>query len=217
MPRFLRARGFVSSISATQAIEGDDVLKEPRAGDIVQRFVKPCEIVRGFLADLGDGERMQPARKRELAGAFDGIQEFPGVLLAENARLRLCPKIECGKGVKLELERHPAAPRQGRAPRVCRRRFRQARRGRAHRAWRSIRGGGSSARGTADSRIPKPRIADLFARGFRTQDSARQDATEKSNGLVSAGRISGTTPTTAGITSPAFSMTTVSPMRISLR
>ena len=47
---------------------------------------------------------MQPARKRELAGAFDGFQQLPRVLLAKDARLRVRAEIECGKLAQLQLK-----------------------------------------------------------------------------------------------------------------
>ena len=46
-----------------QTIEGDNTLKELRAGYVVQGFVESCEIMRSLLANLGDRECMQPACK----------------------------------------------------------------------------------------------------------------------------------------------------------
>src|SRR6266853_2136136 len=66
--------------------------------------MKLREIVRGFLADLGNRERVQPAGERALATCLYRVDQFACVFLAEHTRLLFGSEIERREPLQREVE-----------------------------------------------------------------------------------------------------------------
>ena len=102
---FLRAArrlGFVHLTAETFEIE--HAVEQRRLRDFAERAVHLRQIVRGGLADLGNGQRVQPARQREVARAFAALDKARGILLPEDARLLCGAEIERGELLLGEIE-----------------------------------------------------------------------------------------------------------------
>ena len=194
-------------------------MQERRIGHLREIAMRRREIVRGRLADFGNGQRVQPARQRQAARALDRREHLLGVLRAENARLFLGAEVQlarASRGVspaRRDRADRAAARARAASPRRCRR----APRSPAHRASRDTPGGASSARGRAGFRSARRRIPGRARSARRTPGISRRDARRSRTARRRAGASLAPRARPPGMTSPAFSMTTVSPMRMSLR
>ena len=160
---------------------------------------------RAALADVADAERVQEPRERDVLGALERGDQVLRRLLAhplERGQLLGGEREQVGRTA------HPLGRDQLLDPLLA-----EARRCPARCGWRSGAAPRAPARGTPGSGSaarPRPRRGP---RACRTPGSASGSR----HGTVSGGRSSSTTFTIFGITSPARSTKTVSPMRTSSR
>src|SRR2546430_5261222 len=82
----------------------EDVAEKFGIRHVVDRVMETREVCRRRFADVGNGERVKPARKRESFCALDRLDGFGGVLLTKNARSFIGPKIQFGELLYFQLE-----------------------------------------------------------------------------------------------------------------
>ena len=82
----------------------ENVTEQLRGSDIFDRFVKAGELCCGRLADVRNGESEKPARQRQRSRAFDCINCFGRVFLAENARRFIRTEIEFRELLSFQLK-----------------------------------------------------------------------------------------------------------------
>ena len=66
--------------------------------------MKPRQIMGSLFTDLGDGERIEPAREREMASSLDRFEKLPRVLLSEDAWFRRSPQVKRRQVGQLKVE-----------------------------------------------------------------------------------------------------------------
>ncbi len=87
--------------------EVTDGVEDGGAGEFGEVGVDLGELPGGLFADLGDGEGVDPAVEGKGAGALEGVEEFGGVLLAEDAGFVGGTEVEGGElgfGEVVEIE-----------------------------------------------------------------------------------------------------------------
>src|ERR1700686_1090819 len=82
----------------------EDVAEKFGIRHVPDCFVETPEIRRRRFANVGNGQRIKPPRKRESFCALNRLDGFCRVLLAENARSSVGPEIQSGQLLNLQLE-----------------------------------------------------------------------------------------------------------------
>ena len=71
---------------------------------VLDGFMETRKVRRSSFADVGNGERVKPPRKRESFCPLDRLNGFGCVLLAENARGFIGPEVQFGQLLNLQFE-----------------------------------------------------------------------------------------------------------------